>query len=145
MMLQKQKGEEMAAATHIPTRLAYDIEGDAVPVLFLHGLTFDRTTWRPIVERLGSSVTSIAIDLPAHGESDGSPAPLEDVAAQVHDLVESLGVDRPVVVGHSMSGGLALVYASAYPARGVVSVDSGPDVLPFAQLLQQIEPALRGP
>jgi len=135
----------MAAATHLPTGLAYEIEGDGIPVVFLHGATFDRRTWRPIVERLGGSVMSITIDLPAHGESGGSPARLEDVAAQVHDLLEWLGVERQILVGHSMGGGLALVYAGAYPARAVVSVDSGPDVLPFAQLVQQIEPALGGP
>jgi pimeloyl-ACP methyl ester carboxylesterase len=125
-------------------KLAYDIDGDGVPVVFLHGLTFDRRSWRPIVERLGGAVRSIAIDLPAHGDSTGVPAPLEAVAAQVHELLTSLAVERPIVVGHSMSGGLAWIYAAAYPTRGVVFVDSGPDVQPFAELLHRLEPALRG-
>ena len=90
-------------------------------------------------------VRSIAIDLPAHGESGGAPAPLDEVAAQVHELLGSLAVDRPVVVGHSMSGGLASLYATAYPTRGVVAVDNGPDIRPFAQLVQRLEPALCGP
>lgn len=42
---------------------AYETHGVEVPVGFLHGLTFDRRTWRPIIERLGGSVRSIAIDL----------------------------------------------------------------------------------
>jgi pimeloyl-ACP methyl ester carboxylesterase len=62
----------------------------------------------------------------------------------VHELLASLAVQRPVVVGHSMSGGLACLYASAYPTRGVVIVDNGPDIRPFAQLVQRLEPALRG-
>src|SRR4051794_16899487 len=135
----------MATAAHNATKLAYDIDGDGVPVVFLHGLTFDRRSWRPIVERLAGAVRSIAIDLPAHGDSGGVPAPLEAIAAQLHELLASLAVERPMVVGHSMSAGLACVYAAAYPTRGVVFVDSGPDLQPFAELAQRLEPALRGP
>jgi pimeloyl-ACP methyl ester carboxylesterase len=135
----------MSTATHHATALECEIEGAGTPVVFLHGLTFDRRTWRPIIERLDGSVRSIAIDLPAHGESGGAPAPLEQVAAQVHELLASLTVERPVVVGHSMMGGLAYVYAVAYPTRGIVLVDSGPDLRPFAELAHRLEPALRGP
>jgi pimeloyl-ACP methyl ester carboxylesterase len=71
--------------------------------------------------------------------------PLEELAAQLHRLLGSLGVEQPIVVGHSMSGGLACVYAAAHPVRGVVVVDSGPDLQPFAELLQRLAPALRGP
>ena len=135
----------MTAATDSVTSLAYDDEGVGTPVVFLHGLTFDRRTWRPIIDRLDDRLRSIAVDLPAHGGSGGEPAPLDEVAAQVHQLVGSLDVDRPVLVGHSMSGGLASVYAATYPSRGVVSIDNGPDIRPFAQLLHQVEPALCGP
>jgi pimeloyl-ACP methyl ester carboxylesterase len=88
------------------TSLAYERHGSGTPVVFLHGLTFDRRNWDPIIDRLGDDVCSIAIDLPAHGESPGRPCDLADVAAQVHELVARLGVDRPVVVGHSISGGV---------------------------------------
>jgi hypothetical protein len=44
-----------------------------------------------------------------------------------------------------MSAGLAVVYAVAYPARGAVIIDNGPDVRPFAELVERLEPALRGP
>jgi pimeloyl-ACP methyl ester carboxylesterase len=135
----------MATAAQDATKLAYDIDGEGVPVVFLHGLTFDRRSWRPIVERLGGSVRSISIDLPAHGESRGVPAPLEEIAAQLHELLASRAVERPIVVGHSMSGGLACIYAALYPVRGLVVVDSGPDLRPFAELVQRLAPALRGP
>src|SRR5262249_36500138 len=125
----------MAAAAHIATRLAYDDEGEGTPVVFLHGLTFDRRTWWPIVERLGGSLRSIAIDLPGHGESRGAPPSFEQVPGLVHELLDALGVDRPIVVGHSMAAGLAAVYGSAYPTRGLVFVDNGPYVLPFAEMV----------
>jgi pimeloyl-ACP methyl ester carboxylesterase len=135
----------MAAATGLQAGLAYDIEGTGTPVVFLHGLTLDRRTWRPIIDRLDGAFTSIAIDLPAHGDSGGGPTPLETVAERIHRLLHSLGVERPVVVGHSMGAGVAGLYASAHPARGIVLVDQATEVLPFAQMLHQIAPMLRGP
>jgi pimeloyl-ACP methyl ester carboxylesterase len=129
----------------LTTSLTYESHGIGTPVVLLHGLTFDRTSWRPIVERLGDDVHTIAIDLPAHGESGGEPCTLDEVAEQVHALVEQLGVDRPIVVGHSISGGVAMLYAAAYPARGAVVVDNPFDTRPFARFAKQLEPALRGP
>ncbi len=126
------------------TSLAYERHGSGAPVVLLHGLTFDRRSWRPIVGRL-DDVHTIAIDLPAHGGSAGPPRDLDDVAAQVHDLLECLGVDRPVVVGHSISGAVAMIYAAAYPTAGAVSVDNPVDVRPLARLVKQLEPGLRGP
>ena len=135
----------MGVAVERAGGLAYETEGAGVPVVFLHGLTFNRRTWRPIIERLGGSVRSIAIDMPAHGESGGLPAPLEDVAGRVYELLEALAVERPIVVGHSMFGAAAALYAAAFPTRGIALVDNGPDIRPFAQLAQGIEPVLRGP
>jgi pimeloyl-ACP methyl ester carboxylesterase len=135
----------MATATDPTTGLAYDIEGTGTPVIFVHGLTFDRRTWRPVIDQLDGSVTSIAIDLPAHGGSGGEPAPLEDITGQVHRLAQELGAERPLIVGHSIAAAVAGLYASAYPARGIVCVDQATEVLPFAQMLHQIAPMLRGP
>jgi len=135
----------MAAATDLQAGLAYDIEGTGTPVVLLHGLTFDRRTWRPIIDRLDGSVTSITIDLPAHGHSGGEPARLETVAERIHQLLQTLGVERPVVVGHSMAAGIAALYASGHPARGIVLVDQATEILPFAQMLHQAAPMLRGP
>ena len=44
-----------------------------------------------------------------------------------------------------MSAAVAALYASAYPARGIVLVDQAMEILPFAQMLHQIAPMLRGP
>ena len=124
--------------------LAYERSGDGIPVVFLHGLTFDRGTWRPIVERLGDRVLSVAMDLPGHGESGGSPLPMDDLAALIRTQLDELDIRRPVVVGHSMSGGLALSYAAQHPVRGAVAIDNPPDVRQFASLAHRLEPALRG-
>lgn len=135
----------MATATDLATGLAYDVDGCGTPVVLVHGLTFDRRTWRPIIERLDGSVMTIAIDMPAHGDSGGAPARLDNVSRHIDRLLESLRVERPILVGHSLAAGIAGVYASAHPARGIVLVDQATEVLPFAQMLHQIAPMLRGP
>jgi pimeloyl-ACP methyl ester carboxylesterase len=125
--------------------LAFERHGTGMAIVLLPGLTFDRRSWRPIIERLGENVCAIAIDLPAHGASAGPPCDLEEVAAQVHRLLARLDVADAIVVGHSMSGGAAMIYAASYPVRGIVTVDSPIDLRPFGRLVQSLEPALRGP
>lgn len=125
--------------------LAYEEQGTGVPVVFIHGLTFNRSTWGPIVDRLTDRCRCVSVDLPGHGGSAGLPQSMEEVGHQVHGLVTALGIARPVVVGHSLGGVLAIFYAATFPVAGVVNVDQPLDVQPFARLLKQVEPALRGP
>src|SRR4051812_27992668 len=102
--------------------LAYERHGAGVPVVFLHGLTFDRTAWRPIIERLGEDVCSIAFDLPGHGETGGEPcSTLREAAARVSDALASMEIEEPVIVGHSISSAIASTYAASNPVRGLVN------------------------
>lgn len=127
------------------TRLAHEEYGAGFPIVFLHGLTFNRSTWLPITDRLSDRFRCVAIDLPGHGAGAGSPRPMEEVVDEIHTLLTNLGISRPVVVGHSMAGIIVTVYAARYPVAGVVNVDQPLDVAPFARLIRQLEPALRGP
>jgi pimeloyl-ACP methyl ester carboxylesterase len=119
------------------------------PIVLLHGLTFDRRTWRPVVDafrELDPERRVINLDLPGHGESPAHPPhDLPLVAELIHDALLDVGADRPLMVGHSMSGALVSLYASTYPAAGVVNVDQPPLIAPFAELVKSIEPQLRGP
>jgi pimeloyl-ACP methyl ester carboxylesterase len=125
--------------------LAYDDRGAGTPVVLLHGLTFDRAAWAPIVRKLGEGVRTVAIDLPGHGETGGSPCSLWDAAARVHETLTRLGVERPVVVGHSMSAAIAGIYAESYPTLGLVNIDQPFDIRPFARMVRGLWPALSGP
>lgn len=110
--------------------LSGDDTGDdreSPPIVLLHGLTFDRRTWRPIIDTFRTQDRArrvLALDLPGHGESP--PLPSHDlplVAAVVHDALRAAGVERPVMVGHSISGVLMSLYAATCPVAGVVNVD----------------------
>ena len=123
--------------------LAYETHGAGVPVVVLHGLTFDRTTWRPIIERLGDGVCSIAFDLPGHGDTAGEPCSLREAAARVNCVLQNIGIGEPVIVGHSISSGIASIYAASYPVRGVVNVEGTVDIQPMAELIRRMEAILR--
>jgi pimeloyl-ACP methyl ester carboxylesterase len=125
--------------------LAYEERGVGFPIVFIHGLTFSGATWRPIVDRLADQFRCVVLDLPGHGGSAGLPGGMEEIISQIHDLVTDLGIKRPVIVGHSMGGLMATIYAATFPVAGVVNVDQPLDTVPFMHMLRQFEPALRGP
>lgn len=122
-------------------------DGSRPPIVLVHGLTFDRNIWAPVLAAFrqhDSQRRVIAFDLPGHGASPSDlPHDMPRVADLVHDAVSAAGVDAPVLVGHSMSGGLVSVYAARYPAAGVINVDQAPVLEPFGQLLRTLEPQLR--
>jgi pimeloyl-ACP methyl ester carboxylesterase len=126
-------------------QLAHEDRGVGTPVVLLHGMTFDRTTWAPIVAKLGDDVRTIAIDLPGHGETRGYPCSLWDAAALVNETVNGLGIERPIVVGHSMSAAIAGIYAASFPTLGLVHVDQPFEIRPFARMVRSLWPALSGP
>jgi pimeloyl-ACP methyl ester carboxylesterase len=118
------------------------------PLVLLHGLSFDHSMWGPALEqleRIDPGRRALAFDLPGHGSSSTSESyGVERVAELVHDAVDAAGLDRPVVVGHSLAGIVASIYASEHPTRGVVNVDQPLHVAPFAGFLQSIAEQLRG-
>jgi pimeloyl-ACP methyl ester carboxylesterase len=116
-----------------------------MPFVFLHGLTFDRGMWDPVLEALPSSHRAIAFDLPGHGGSAALPQhSLAVVAAAIHQAVLDAGLDAPAVVGHSIGGQLATVYAAQHAAAAVVSIDAPLRLESFARLLRSLRPQLAG-
>ena len=124
--------------------LAYSDTGKGRTLLFIHGMTFSRQTWDPIVDRLSDRFRCLAVDLPGHGASGGSGANPRAVGVRIQATVAASGADAPVVVGHSAGALMATGYASMYPTRGVVNVDQSTLVAPFAGFVQHLAPALRG-
>ncbi|WP_053755998.1 MULTISPECIES: alpha/beta fold hydrolase [Streptomyces] len=115
--------------------------------VFLHGLTFDRRHRHPVLDELragGEEHRTLALDLPGHGGSPRWPAcQLRDVTEAVHRAAVEAGFGRPVVVGHSIGGVLATLYAATHPAAGVVNIDQPLLAGPFAEMLRRNEKVLR--
>ena len=129
--------------------LAADVTGridDRPPLLLLHGLTFDRRLWQPTLAELRAldpDRRTFAVDLPGHGESPDAPAyDLTSMAERVRRVVVEGGLVDPVLVGHSASAAVVAIYASQFPTSGIVEVEGGFDVGPFAGLVQSFPPGL---
>jgi pimeloyl-ACP methyl ester carboxylesterase len=133
--------------------LAADIDGRAdgrrPPLVFLHGLTFDRTMWRPALAELRAIDLDrqiVSFDLPGHGQSLKLPSySMLDVGDASGAAVREAGLDAPVVVGHSIGAGIATAYAARYPTSGVVNVDASPPIEPSVRMLHAMRHELRSP
>lgn len=122
-----------------------DTGGDHPAIVFIHGMTFSKETWDPIVDRVRDRFRCVVVDLPGHGQSSGSGADPVAVVERIHATLVANGVARPVVVGHSAGALHATGYAFAHHTAGVVNVDQPLRVGPFAGLVKQLAPALQGP
>jgi pimeloyl-ACP methyl ester carboxylesterase len=101
--------------------LAIDDGGrGGVPVVLLHSLAGNSGQWARVLDRLRAGRRALALDLRGHGQSE-APANADysfgAMAGDVGSVVDSLGLERFVLVGHSMGAGVALVYAGAHPER----------------------------
>ncbi len=83
------------------------------PLIFLHGFLGSRKDWMPIIESLQNSYCCIAIDLPAHGNSEHS----ENVFLELENTLTFLSSPPPVLIGYSLGGRLALSYAQKHPDK----------------------------
>jgi 2-succinyl-6-hydroxy-2,4-cyclohexadiene-1-carboxylate synthase len=102
--------------------LGYAASGSAhhPAILFLHGFMGSSADWREVMTALEDRAFCIAVDLPGHGASlELTPEAytIEGAARAVIGTLEDLEVVRPVMVGYSMGGRLALYLALRYPER----------------------------
>lgn len=89
------------------------------PILALHGFTGSGEDFGALAPRLEREF--IAPDLPGHGDADAprsvAPYTLDRVVAGLADLLDRQDLLRPVLMGYSMGGRLALHFAAAFPER----------------------------
>ena len=99
--------------------------GAGRPVVFLHGNDATHLDFTlSLLDRAALEYRAVALDRPGHGHST-RPRGSASVAAQMEILREALrrlGVEQPILVGHSWSGALVLAWALAHPEElsGVV-------------------------
>lgn len=123
-------------------RVRYFDRGEGAPVLFLHGWGADTKLVMPLamkLERLGS-YRVIGLDLAGFGESD---APSQawtvfDYAEHVMAFVDSLGVERFHVFGHSFGGRLSLILGAEHGERlDKIVLANSAGIVESAPLLKQ--------
>ncbi|WP_017936521.1 alpha/beta fold hydrolase [Nocardioides sp. Iso805N] len=108
--------------------IRYDVRGSGPQTLVLvHGYQAHHLWWHAISDRLASRYRLILLDLSGHGDSDhrdGYDAPVWP--RDVIGVLDDVGGEPPVIVGHSMGGRVSLVAAARRRdlVRGVVLLDS---------------------
>lgn len=92
---------------------------DGTPVLFIHGFGGDLGNWLFNLDAIAEQHPVIALDLPGHGQSDPRlpGTQLADLAGFVAHFLETIGVQRVHLVGHSMGGAIATRLALDAPVR----------------------------
>lgn len=112
------------------TRWVYYEGGTGPTIVLLHGFASSKEVWLPVARRLTPQFHVVIPDLPGWGESSRTPGANYDMdaqAARLDTFVQALGLPRFLLVGHSMGGGIAGVYAAEHPGRltALALVDAG--------------------
>jgi len=126
-------------------RLHYEDAGSGDAMVLVHGWCCDLRFMAPQASHFAKGGRVMSLDLRGHGESDKPRQrySIEGHADDVAWLCGELGLARPVVVGHSMGGAVALALAAARPelARAIVMLDGA--ILPSAELLERADSLAR--
>jgi proline iminopeptidase len=115
------------------TRLWFDVDGVALApesatmrerptVVLVHGGpgTYDHSYFKPWFGRLAHVAQVVYLDLRGHGRSDWGDASewsFERCADDVRAFADALGIVRPIVLGHSMGGFVAMLYGARHPGH----------------------------
>ncbi len=98
-------------------QLAYEERGTGFPVILLHGFPFTRQMWERQLAGLATACRVITPDLRGFGESSGTPSTIEELADDLHALMESLGLTSVVLGGFSMGGYVVFRYLARHADR----------------------------
>jgi len=102
-------------------RIHYVESGEGKPILFIHGLGAQFHQFRhPLFSRLDKEFRLVALDRPGSGYSvraRGAGAGISEQARLIVRFMEKLGIERPLLVGHSLGGIIALAIAIEHPDK----------------------------
>jgi pimeloyl-ACP methyl ester carboxylesterase len=102
---------------------------DGSAIVLAHGLASNSRIWDDVAGRLAERHHVVALDQRGHGLSDRPTDgfTFDKMVGDLEALIETLGLERPTLVGHSWGGNVVLAFAAEYPDRvhGLVLVDGG--------------------
>lgn len=112
-------------------KLHYISKGEGKPIVFLHGGVLTGNDFNQVLELAAASgFRGISFDRPGYGYSErpgNEPVTPKTQARLLHQALAELGIEKPILVGHSWSGVLVLTYALEYPddLSGVITLGAG--------------------
>lgn len=107
-----------------------DSDRQAPTIAFVHGWMLSQAYWQPLINQLRSDFSCLSYDLRGFGKSDTGDCndySLVSYAQDLEDLLDSLGIGKVWLVGHSLGGAIALWAANLLGDRvlGVVCLNAG--------------------
>lgn len=110
-------------------KIHYQAVGQGPDLVMIHGLTGNLAVWHlKIIPMLWDRFRILTYDLRGHGYSDMPPSGYtpDQMAEDLLQLLDALGMESPMLVGHSFGGDIALNFAYRYPARvkAVVAIEA---------------------
>ena len=122
--------DTVAAPDGVP--IVYEVRGEAEAgepsLVFVHCWGCDRTYWREQLDAFAADYRVVAMDLAGHGESgvERETWSVPGLAGDVEAVADALGLERMILIGHSMGGPVSLEAARRMPGRvvGVVAIDT---------------------
>ncbi|MBX7125422.1 MAG: alpha/beta hydrolase [Cyclobacteriaceae bacterium] len=89
--------------------ISFESAGSGSPIVLLHGYIETRYIWHRLRPRLASNLQVLTPDLPGFGESEslGNSFSLTEVASAMLEWIQTVGLHRPIVIGHSLGGYVA--------------------------------------
>ena len=118
-------------------------------VVLVHGWTCNLGHWRDQIPELSKRARVIALDLPGHGMSDKPDTnySMDYFAAAIDAVMKDAGVERAVLVGHSMGTPVIRQFYRKYPQKtlALVIVDGGLRPFGTKEQREQFMNSLRGP
>ncbi len=108
---------------------ASSFPSDAPVALAVHGITGNNRTWLAIAQALAGRVVLVAPDIRGRGDSRELPGPygMDAHVADLLALVDQLGLERPLLIGHSLGAYIVSSFAVRHPdrVRALLLVDGG--------------------
>lgn len=107
----------------------YEIIGEGIPVVLLHGFTGSSATWNNLIDSQPEGFQFIVVDLPGHGRTKGNIIKtMESCCRDLYQLLQNLNLAKFFLVGYSMGGRTALTYARYFPEtiQGLILESASP-------------------
>ncbi len=109
--------------------ISFDSRGKGeVSLVFVHCWACDRSFWKEQLDVFSGSFRVVSLDLAGHGASgaDREQWSIAGLAGDVKTVIEELGLERCILIGHSLGGPVSLLAAARMPRRvvGVIGVDT---------------------
>ena len=114
-------------------KLHYREYGEGQPLVILHGLFGSSDNWQTLGKKLAENYHVFLVDLRNHGRSPHSEEhSYELMAKDVVEIIEERSLRHVILIGHSMGGKAAMVFAQQNPELldKLIVVDIGPKAYP---------------